>query len=115
MTATEPLCRIEVVQSLAPRQTQSMVLNMPAGSTVQEALQLTAWPLPDSGGIGIWGRKTTLAHVLRDGDRLEIYRALVVDPKEARRLRYAGSASKRRISGNKRYQVVSGVDDITGN
>jgi uncharacterized protein len=36
----------------------------------------------------VWGRVTPLDHVLRDGDRVEIYRPLTVDPKEARRLRY---------------------------
>ena len=37
---------------------------------------------------GIWGRESGPATSLRDRDRVEIYRALVVDPKEARRLRY---------------------------
>lgn len=108
MTQTDQRCRVEVVQSLAPRQTQSILLDLPTGSTVQEALRLTAWSLPDGSVTGIWGRKAAPDHVLRDGDRLEIYRALLVDPKEARRLRYARSGTKRRISGNKRYQAVTG-------
>jgi hypothetical protein len=38
--------------------------------------------------IGVWGRKQPLDAALRDRDRVELYRPLQVDPKEARRLRY---------------------------
>jgi len=38
--------------------------------------------------VGIWGRLCTPEAALRDRDRVEIYRALAVDPKEARRQRY---------------------------
>ena len=38
--------------------------------------------------VGIWGRVKPLSEPLRDRDRVEIYRPLTVDPKEARRLRY---------------------------
>ncbi len=37
--------------------------------------------------FGIWGASRKLDHLLRDGDRVEAYRPLTVDPKEARRLR----------------------------
>lgn len=37
--------------------------------------------------VGIWGRACTLETRLVDGDRVEIYRPLALDPKEARRLR----------------------------
>lgn len=39
--------------------------------------------------IGIWGRVRPLSTLLRERDRIEVYRPLTVDPKEARRLRYA--------------------------
>lgn len=39
--------------------------------------------------IGIWGRVRPLSTVLRERDRIEVYRPLTVDPKEARRQRYA--------------------------
>lgn len=44
--------------------------------------------------IGLWGRRVTLATELRDRDRVEIYRALNADPKQARRRR-AGMESGR--------------------
>ncbi|MGJ3492986.1 hypothetical protein PsalN5692_03251 [Piscirickettsia salmonis] len=38
---------------------------------------------------GVWNRQVKLDHLLQEGDRVEIYRALLIDPKEARRLRAA--------------------------
>lgn len=38
--------------------------------------------------VGVWGKLADLGDALRDGDRVEIYRPLAIDPKEARRLRY---------------------------
>jgi putative ubiquitin-RnfH superfamily antitoxin RatB of RatAB toxin-antitoxin module len=40
--------------------------------------------------VGIYGKKKTLDTVLREHDRIEVYRSLIADPKEARRRR-AGS------------------------
>ena len=37
--------------------------------------------------VGIWGRVAGLETELAEGDRVEIYRPLAMDPKEARRLR----------------------------
>ena len=39
--------------------------------------------------VGIFGKKTTLDHLLNDRDRIEIYRPLILDPKEMRRKRAA--------------------------
>jgi putative ubiquitin-RnfH superfamily antitoxin RatB of RatAB toxin-antitoxin module len=64
-----------------------------AGSTVADALALVcndpAFASIDftSREIGIFGRRTDSAAALNDGDRIEIYRKLRVDPKEARRAR----------------------------
>jgi putative ubiquitin-RnfH superfamily antitoxin RatB of RatAB toxin-antitoxin module len=44
--------------------------------------------------IGIFSRKVSPDTGLNDGDRIEIYRPLVVDPKEARRLRAAAKKKK---------------------
>lgn len=45
--------------------------------------------------VGVFGRVVSLAHELRDGDRVEIYRPLAADPKSARRERVK-EARKRR-------------------
>ena len=49
--------------------------------------------------IGIWGQKTDADQRLENGDRLEIYRPLVVDPKVARRLRFKGQGAKNKSAG----------------
>ncbi|WP_426114749.1 RnfH family protein [Massilia sp. PWRC2] len=40
--------------------------------------------------VGIFGKKKSLDTVLRDGDRVELYRPLLADPKESRRRRASG-------------------------
>jgi hypothetical protein len=39
--------------------------------------------------VGVFGQRRTTADLLDDGDRVEIYRPLSIDPKEARRIRVA--------------------------
>jgi putative ubiquitin-RnfH superfamily antitoxin RatB of RatAB toxin-antitoxin module len=60
--------------------------------------------------LGIWGRKVGLSHVLRNQDRVEVYRPLRVDPKVARRERFtkqgarsAGLFVKRRVGAKPGY------------
>lgn len=44
--------------------------------------------------VGIFSKKVELDSVMRDGDRIEIYRPLLMDPKQARRLRAKKQRSK---------------------
>ncbi len=39
--------------------------------------------------VGVFGRQVRLSHRLEPGDRVEIYRSLIINPKDARRLRAA--------------------------
>lgn len=98
MEHAEPLpgqtdIRVEVAYSPAPREVAIKALTLPAGATVRQAVD-ASHVLPDLAldathlRVGIWGRATTWSHVLRDRDRIEIYRPLKADPKESRRLRY---------------------------
>ena len=86
--------RLTVVYSPAPRVVHECGVQLTGAPTVREALQasglLEAFPALRAAApaVGVWGRKTTLGHVLRDGDRVEVYRPLVVDPKVARRERF---------------------------
>lgn len=89
--------QVEVVFSPAARQIESSSLSLPLGSTVKDALTAASWLGRLQGmSLGIWGRRTTLGHVLQDRDRVEVYRELVVDPKEARRVRYRAHGEKPR-------------------
>jgi uncharacterized protein len=85
--------RVEVVYCPQPGVTDLVALSFAPGATVADALRLSghlerhALPL-DGLRVGVWCRARELTSVLRDRDRVEIYRPLTVDPKEARRLRY---------------------------
>jgi len=76
--------RVEVVYAL-PAEARVVQLELPAGSTVRDAI--AAAGLPEEGRYGIFGRRAAPGARLASGDRVEIYRALAEDPKEARRRR----------------------------
>jgi putative ubiquitin-RnfH superfamily antitoxin RatB of RatAB toxin-antitoxin module len=79
--------RIEVVYA-QPRQARTLRLELPAGATLRDAIIAARLPLKkQSQAFGIFGRRARLDQPLADGDRVEIYRALAMDPKEARRRR----------------------------
>ena len=67
-----------------PDGAQARSLNLPAGATVRDALAASGL---DGHACGIFGKRVALDRKLADGDRVEIYRPLAMDPKEARRQR----------------------------
>jgi putative ubiquitin-RnfH superfamily antitoxin RatB of RatAB toxin-antitoxin module len=83
---------IEVVYALPAEQTL-IKKSVPQGTTVLEGIQssglLEKYPDLDLSAhkLGIYGKLTKPDTVLRDKDRIEIYRALIADPKEVRRKR----------------------------
>jgi putative ubiquitin-RnfH superfamily antitoxin RatB of RatAB toxin-antitoxin module len=99
MASAEPLA-IELAYSPAPGHVERWVLRVPAGSCVADAVTksgvLTAHPelTLESLSVGVWGALRGMDHPLRDLDRVEVYRPLKVDPKEARRLRYRSHRAK---------------------
>lgn len=110
------MIRITVLYSPAPRQVLERRLQLPEGATVADALRLcdlgrlAADTELTQAAVGIWGRKAQPQQRLREGDRVEIYRPLRVDPKVARRERFrkqgtraAGLFAKRRPGGKPGY------------
>ena len=87
---------VEVVYAL-PQQQERVLLTLPPGSTALDAVQasglLRRLPGGALGRIGVWGRLVVPETRLRDRDRVEIYRPLIVDPKENRRKRAANKRS----------------------
>ena len=77
--------RVEVVLA-HPDAHESVRLELPEGSTLEEAVRASGLE-PGAGKFGIFGKARRPEVRLADGDRVEIYRALSVDPKEARRRR----------------------------
>lgn len=94
---------IEVEVTYARPERQDVVpLTLPAGSTLQQALEASGLPAkyPEidiaKGKFGIFSKLARLDTVLRDSDRVEIYRPLIADPKEVRKQRAAeGKAMKK--------------------
>lgn len=81
---------VEVVYALPDKQVL-LGLEVEEGTTVGEAIersgifgQFPEITRPPS-LVGIFGKRTTLGAIVRDGDRIEIYRRLTADPKEVRR------------------------------
>jgi uncharacterized protein len=108
--------KITVVYSPASRVVHEVELNLPAGAQVAEAIAqvraLEAFAQIDwaQANMGVWNHKASLEQALHDKDRLEIYRPMRVDPKVARRERFAkqgartsGLFAKRRPGGKAGY------------
>jgi putative ubiquitin-RnfH superfamily antitoxin RatB of RatAB toxin-antitoxin module len=94
-TACAPLS-VEVVYCPAPGEIDLISLHLPAGATVADALHASGMLVRhglDGAAVrvGVWCKACNTAALLRDHDRVEVYRPLTVDPKEARRLRYKRS------------------------
>lgn len=88
--AEQGLC-ITVVVSTAPGTLREWALRLPAGATVADALRAVA---QEGAVCGVWGRTVEPGQVLRQNDRVEVYRPLTVDPKVARRERFARQGAR---------------------
>jgi putative ubiquitin-RnfH superfamily antitoxin RatB of RatAB toxin-antitoxin module len=91
--APAPVVRVAIAFSPIAGRAFELALDLPAPATALDAVRASGVferhpelalgePL-----LGIWGRACAPETVLADGDRVEIYRPLTMDPNEARRLR----------------------------
>jgi len=95
---------ITVVCATGPRQVVELRHTAAADTTALHVLQALAQSLDldaaglqvvvDDGRIGVWGKPVPADRVLVEGDRLEVYRPLTVDPKVARRARFVRQGAK---------------------
>ncbi|WP_167455992.1 RnfH family protein [Buttiauxella izardii] len=94
-----PEIRVEVVYAL-PEKQYLLKVRLEQGSTVEQAiaasgiLELRTDIDLAKNKVGIFSRPVKLADTVNDGDRVEIYRPLIADPKELRRQRAEKSAQK---------------------
>ena len=98
---TEPKITVEVVFAKPDEQVLEQ-LQVPADATVEAVIHesglLARFPEIDlaTNKVGIFGKASALNASLSDGDRVEIYRPLIADPKAARKQRAAeGKAMKK--------------------
>lgn len=110
------MIEVTVAYSPAPRLVLEWALQLPEGATVRDAVLASGLraecPQLDMAAaeVGVWGRKAAWDAPLRERDRVEVYRALLVDPKVARRERFrkqgaraAGLFAKRRPGAKPGY------------
>ena len=108
--------KIEVAIALGPRQVATAQISIHDVINVQQAQAMALAQLglvEDAQTVwsyAVWGKRVELTTPLNDGDRLELLRPLLVDPKEARRLRFnqqgsraAGLFAKRRQGAKAGY------------
>lgn len=94
---------VEVAYAL-PQKQAIVPLQVPAGTTAIEAIHRSGLERQfedidaDNAKLGIFGKVISPQQALRDGDRVEIYRPLIADPKEVRKAR-AAKAKERRQEG----------------
>ncbi|WP_417582101.1 RnfH family protein [Nitrincola sp.] len=101
MTEGDEMIPVEVAYAL-PDEQKIIALNVHEGTTVHEAVVLSRMNEyfseidPESDPVGIFGKavKDPLTTELRAGDRVEIYRPLLADPKEIRARKAAEKAAK---------------------
>ena len=87
--------RITVAISRQPADVQEWEVLLPAGATVADALSACGLDAQAERPVwGIWGREGGLDDLLYDGDRVEGCRPLRVDPKLARRQRFARQGAR---------------------
>ena len=107
--------KVTIAYSPAPRQVREWTVEVAAGSTARQAIaqcgllkEFTDLTL-EALNAGIWGKRFSLSHKLKDNDRVEIYRPLRVDPKVARRERFTRQGAKRAgLFANKRAGAKAG-------
>lgn len=97
----EEKCFIEVTYAL-PEEQVLIGLDVAKGTTAEQAVKLSGvlekFPEIDmaKNKLGIFGKVTKADAVLRDKDRVEIYRPLIADPKESRRKRAEKKGAKKK-------------------
>ena len=98
--------KIEVIYALPERQ-ELLTLDLPEGSTALQAVEasglLQKYPDIEPGGrnkLGVFAKLVKNDAVLRDRDRVEIYRPLIADPKEVRKQRAAEGKVMKKGAGD---------------
>jgi len=96
-----PEISVEVVYALPEKQYQ-LYVKVEQGTTVEQAihksglLELRREIDLTSNKVGIYSRPVKLDDVINEGDRIEIYRPLIADPKELRRQRAERAAESKK-------------------
>ena len=97
---TEETVAIEIVFAVQEKQ-EVMRLEVPSGTLIRDAVRLSCieslFPNYDLSmfSVGVWNEGKSEAYEVQSGDRVEVYRSLINNAKEARRRRAEIQASKK--------------------
>lgn len=95
MTITDESTNLIEIAYATPNKQEVIVCEVAAGTSPRDAIKLSAinqhFPEIDleNCDIGVFGKSVATDYILNSGDRIEIYRPLIADPKEIRRQRAA--------------------------
>ncbi len=92
--ADASMLKVQVVWADASAAVQERAVALPEGACLQDALDACGLQLTASQSCGVWGRSKPLDCALQEGDRVELYQPLKVDPKVARRERFAKQGAR---------------------
>jgi putative ubiquitin-RnfH superfamily antitoxin RatB of RatAB toxin-antitoxin module len=98
--------RVEVAYARPDRQV-IIPIELPEGATLEQAILQSRiqeqFPeiQPQTAKVGVFGKLSKLSAIARTGDRIEIYRPLLADPKEVRKKRAAEGKRMRRGGGDR--------------
>ena len=85
------MAKVELIYVTSDKVTIHLAMNLNSGATVSDALIASrihdTHPETKNLPVGIYAKQVALDQILKDGDRIEIYRTLLLDPKEKRRLK----------------------------
>jgi putative ubiquitin-RnfH superfamily antitoxin RatB of RatAB toxin-antitoxin module len=97
---TEETVAIEVVFAV-PEKQEVIQIEVPLGTLIRDAVRLSCieslFPNYDLSmlSVGVWNEVKSQAYVVQSGDRVEVYRSLINNAKDARRRRAETQASKK--------------------
>lgn len=91
MAAPTSTIRVHIIAAW-PDRVERIDIELPAGATLRDALLAASGntagePCEDAADVGLWGKQVPLDTVLANGDRIERYRPITADPKQARHRR----------------------------
>lgn len=78
--------KIELVHADADG-TRTECVDVPVGTTVADAVAASSFAGKDAAAFAVYGRRVRHGRILEEGDRVELLSELLVDPKDARRMR----------------------------
>ena len=91
------MIRVELLRAW-PQRFEATMVTLPMMACVGDALDAAGWQLDhEHVGLAIFGQAAKACTILHDGDRIELLRALQLDPKQARRAR--ARKTRQAISG----------------